>query len=376
MNGKGFFELLKLSFQKWGEDKASRLAAALSYYSVFSLAPLLVIVVAAVGFFYGEAAVEGRLVNEIEGAVGAEAASMIQTMIANARQSGGGVIATIASIVLLLFGATNLFSQLQEALNVVWNVQPKPGIGIAGMVRMRLGAFLLVIGVILLLVASLVATALLAALGDLMAGLFPGANILFTVVNWLLSLVIFAALFALIFKILPDVRLSWGDVFPGALFTALLFVIGKELIGLYMGQAAIGSAYGAAGSLVVLLLWIFYTAQIFLFGAVFTHLHIQQRGVEVQPDAIAVQLTERERIQQGMPRNETIQASLRPVEGPAAPPMRTEQRSRSHYLQEEDIPGLLARPRSPAQKSMAALAAILVALLGFSGAAFFRSRKS
>jgi membrane protein len=372
---KRIFELMKQAIKKWSEDKAGRLAAALSYYSIFSLSPLLVIIVVAVGFFYGEAAVEGRLVSEIEGIVGLEAAQMIQTMIANTSMTEGGIIATVISVVLLIFGATNLFSQIQESLNVVWNVQPKPGIGIAGMARKRLGSLVLVLGVILLLVATLVVTTVITALGDLITDLFLGATVVFMILNWLLSLAIITVLFTLIFKVLPDVKLHWSDVWPGALVTALLFLIGKELIGLYMGLAAAGSAFGAAGSLVVLLLWIFYSAQIFLFGAEFTYLYVKRQRAEIKPAPIAVFLTERERIQQGMPWQETIQASVEAQTGSPLASARDEERSRSHYLQMEDHPGILQKPRTPAQKSMAALTGIVVALIGLVSTALIRSRR-
>jgi membrane protein len=367
-------ELLKKTFKKWNEDKAGRLSAALSYYAVFSLAPLLVVLIAAAGFIFGEAAVQGRLVAEIEGAVGRDAAEMIQTMIANTRSSEEGIIATIIGLALLIFAAGGLFFQLQQALDVIWNVQPKSGIGISGMARMRLGSFLLILVVVVLLLASMVASVVLAALSDMLADLLPGGTILFYLVNWLLSFGITALLFAVVFKLLPDVNLEWKDVWPGALLTALLFVIGKELIGLYLGFAAAGSTFGAAGSLVVLLLWIFYSAQIFLFGAAFTYVYAVERGRVVEPAPYAVFLSERERAVQGMPRDALVKAVEGDLAGPHLPEGRTPDRSRSNFLQEERSAGLLQKPRTPADRSATALAGITAALITFVSAALLRRR--
>lgn len=374
MGIKEFFDLMKRAFKKWSLDKAGRLAAALSYYSVFSLAPLLVILIAVVGFFYGQAAVEGRLVSEIEGVVGLETAAMIQTMIANTREGGGGLLATVISVILLLFGATGLFSQLQEALNVVWKVQPKPGAGLAGMLKMRLGSFLLVLSAVILLIASLVASTVLTALDEQIASLFPGGNIVFLILNWLLSLTIITVLFALIYKILPDVTLSWREVLPGAIVTAGMFVIGKELIGLYLGMAAAGSAYGAAGSLAVLLLWIFYTAQIFLLGAEFTYLYVQEYGSTVVP------VQQAEFIPGGQPiQDRDSEGTAEPAwDNPNGTPVHTSIHAERYFPDDQER---VARPRSrsenrpAAQKSLNALSGIVLSLVGFAGAALVRSRR-
>jgi membrane protein len=353
MKNNPFIQQLKQSYQRWSEVKASRLAAALSYYTMFALAPLLVILIAGAGFLFGEAAVQGRLVTEIEGAVGAEAAEMIQTMVLNTRGTQEGLIASLIGIILLLFGAAGLFSQLQESLNIMWGVQPKPGGGIGKMVRMRLPSFVMVLFVALLLAASLVASTVLAALSGRLAGMFPGADLLFWALNWLVSFLAAAFLFALVFKILPDAQLEWKSIWPGAFLTALLFVVGKELIGLYLGLAAAGSAFGAAGSLVVLLLWIFYSAQIFLFGAAFTYIISRQRQGEVVPAPQAVQIPTRDRIVQG--EQVAPQSTEGESRGSLAP--------RPTYAHEEADGGQVRRPRTGAEKSLAALTGLTAALL-------------
>lgn len=308
MKVPAFVPLLKATFSKWTEDKVPRLAAALAYFTVFSLAPLLIISISIAAIFFGEDAARGQIVGQIQSLVGQEGAEAIESMIANANQVEGGVVATIVGIVTLLLGASGVFGQLQDALNTIWEVAPKPGRGIVNFIRIRILSFGMVLAIGFLLLVSLIASAVLAGLGTFMNGILPDLAPLWEVVNFVVSFGVITFLFALIYKVLPDVRITWGDVWIGAAFTAFLFTIGRTLIGIYLGSAAVGSAYGAAGSLVVILVWVFYSAQILLFGAEFTQVYARRYGSRIRPTSIAVPLTDEGRVQQGIPRTEYVKA--------------------------------------------------------------------
>ena len=267
MKLKDLWSLLKDTAKEWSEDKAPRLAAALSYYTIFSLAPLLVIVIAIAGLAFGQAAAQNRINAQIEGLIGQPGASAIQAMIASASNPRAGIIATVIGVVTLLLGAAGLFGQLQDSLNTIWEIQPKPEKGLGGLIKKRFLSFTMVLGIGFLLLVSLVITAALSALDNFTTNLFPGFELVFQIVNFLISFAVITLLFAMIYKILPDAKLGWRDVWLGAAVTALLFSAGKLLIGLYMGHASVTSSFGAAGSLVVVLLWIYYSAQILFFGA-------------------------------------------------------------------------------------------------------------
>jgi membrane protein len=367
--------LVKQTFKEFGEDKVTRLAAALSYFTVFSLAPLLVIVIAVAGFFFGEAAVQGRVVGQIEDLIGTQGAQMIETMIASTRDTGGGIAATAISVFLLLFGASGVFAQLQDAMNTIWEVQPKPNQGFVGVIKTRFLSFTMILGIAFLLLVSLVLSAAMSALGDLVIGLFPGANIVMAVVNILVSFLIVTLLFAMIYKILPDVEIAWSDVWLGAAVTALLFTVGKELIGLYLGRAAVGSTYGAAGSLVIILLWVFYSAQILFLGAEFTQVYANRHGSRIQPTGNAIRIDEEARIKQGIPHRETVEQGYLIAAGEPAGIQQVEEAPHSRYLQEEDHPGLLKRPRTGSEKAMTALAGLVAALLSVIGALILHGRR-
>ncbi|HEX9941950.1 MAG TPA: YihY/virulence factor BrkB family protein [Thermoanaerobaculia bacterium] len=294
MNVKSGFGLIKESFKEWRDDGALDLGAALSYYTIFSLAPLLLIVIGVAGIFFGREAVQGQLVGELRGLVGQQGGEAIQTMIANAGRERTGVLATVVGVVTILFGATGVFVQLQNSLNRVWNVKAKPEKGIWSFIRTRLISFGMVLGIGFLLLVSLVLTAAVSSLGTWAAGLLPGAEVLIQVVTFVLSFALVTLLLAMIFKVLPDVEIAWRDVWIGAVATALLFTIGKFLIGLYIGESAVASTYGAAGSLVVLLLWIYYSSQILFFGAEFTEVYASRYGSRIRPSEHAVPVVERE----------------------------------------------------------------------------------
>jgi membrane protein len=310
MSPSTFFSLAKETFNRWNEDKASRLAAALAYYTIFSLAPLLIVVLAIAGAVFGADAARDRLDNEIRGLVGQQGAEFIQEMVNNANQPAAGMIATIIGVVTLLLGAAGVFGQLQDALNTVWGVVPKPR-GLLGTIQQRFISFAMVLGVGFLLLVSLVLSALLAALDGWLNAQFPGGGIILRVINLVVSLVVITGVFAMIFKYLPDAEITWRDVGVGAFVTAVLFNIGKYLIGLYLGSSSVASVYGAAGSLVILLLWIYYSAQILLLGAEFTKVYALRFGSKIRASDNAVPMTYEARAREGMPTREQVDTIVR-----------------------------------------------------------------
>lgn len=302
------FDLLKTTFNEWNEDKAPRLAAALAYYTAFSIAPLLVIVIAVVGLVYGQEAARGQIVQQIQNEVGRDTAEIIQTMIENANSEPAGIIATVIGIVTIIFGAAGFFGQLQDALNTIWEVQPKPNRGIKDVIRERFLSFTMVLGIGFLLLVSLVISAVLSSLHNFVIGLLPGAQLLTQILNFVLSFGVVTLLFAMIYRVLPDVDLAWKDVAIGAVITALLFTIGKFLLSLYLGNSGVASSYGVAGSFVVLLLWVYYSAQILLFGAEFTQVYARRHGsLYIQPTENAMPVTAEQRAQEGRPRESEMQ---------------------------------------------------------------------
>lgn len=303
---KTLFNLLRETFNEWNEDKAPRLGAALSYYTAFSLAPLLIVIIAMAGFFFGQAAVTGRIQYEIQGLVGTQAAKAIQDMIANFYHPTAGLIATAIGLGTLLFGAAGLFGALQDALNTVWEVTPRPGQGLLPMVRHRLLSFTLVLGIGFLLLVSLLISAAISALTRLIPFPVPEQGLLLQLLNLVISFGVITLLFATIYKVLPDVYITWHDVWMGAVVTALLFSIGQLVLGLYLGRSGIASSYGAAGSFVVLLLWINYSAQILLFGAEFTQVYARHYGSRIQPSRNAIALSDTDRLRQGIPHAQMV----------------------------------------------------------------------
>lgn len=278
MNLKAVWGLLKETVKEWQEDKVPLLAAALAYYTIFSLAPLLIIVIAIAGLAFGEEAARGTLDNQIAGLVGTDGAKTIQTMIQSAYQPSSGIVASVISIVTLLLGASGVFAQLQEALNTIWEAPPKKGDGIGSMVKSRTLSFAMVLVIGFLLLVSLVISAALATVNSFFSSLLPGFDFLWQLVNFAISFAVITVLFGLIYRVLPDVKVPWSDVWHGAVVTSLLFTVGKWLIGLYLGHSSVSSAYGAAGSFVVVLIWVYYSAQILLFGAEFTQVYSKRFG--------------------------------------------------------------------------------------------------
>jgi membrane protein len=273
-----FVSTLKQAVRKWSDDKASRLGAALAYYALFSVAPLLIVAVGIAGLIFGEEAARGEIVAQIEDRVGPSVAGFLQDMMAGTR-GGTGVAATTIGAVLTLLGASGLFLQLKGALNVVWDVPPQATKGIANLLRTRAVAFASVLGFGLVLLAALVASSVVSALGDLASDdLAPLATLL----QWLSPIVMLGLLtivFALVFKVLPDATVPWSPIWRGAAFTSVLFTVGTFLLGMYLGSGAVGTGFGAAAALVSLVFFAYYSAQIFLLGAEFTYvLHMDMAG--------------------------------------------------------------------------------------------------
>ena len=281
---KPIFRLLKEAFREWQQDKVSLLAAALAYYTVFSVTPLLVIAIAIAGAVFGEDAAKGEIIQQINNLVGEQGAQVIEIGLANANQPQLGSMASLISLVILLVGASGVFAQLQEALNTVWDVKLKSGGSLWQFLRKRLLSFGMVLAIGFLLLVSLILSAILSGISNLEINLLPGWVSLFRLLNLAISLGMISLLFALIYKYLPDVKIRWQDVWVGAIITALLFTFGKFLIGLYLGKGSLGSAYGAAGSLIIFLAWVFYSAQILLFGAEFTQVYARKYGRTIRPD--------------------------------------------------------------------------------------------
>lgn len=280
--------LVKRAVSSWSDDRAPSMGAALSYYTVFSLAPVLVLVISIAGLAFGNDAAEGRIVGELQGLLGAEAAQVIQTMLAKANDRGSGVVSTVVGFVMLLVGATGVLIELQDAINTVWKVAPKPGSGIKGIIRERLLSFGIIVSFGFILLVSLIFSALLAGMGSMMSRFIPGWVVVGYVLNYAVVLGIMTALIALIYKVLPDVKIAWRDVWFGALATSLLFQLGKFAIGMYVGKASIASPFGAAGSLAVLLVWVYYSSQIILLGAEFTRVSALRRGARIEPSPHAI----------------------------------------------------------------------------------------
>jgi membrane protein len=290
MDWKAGWPMLKETAKKGMDDDVFSLGAALAYYTVFSLAPLLLIAISVAGLVYGRDAVQGRLVSEIQGVVGKQGAEAVQTMLAHDWRSGSGILPTVIGVVTILFGVSGVFGQLQSSLNKIWEVAPRPDRGIRGFLKVRFLSFGMVLGIGFLLLVSLVVSAALTAVSSYATGLLPGLSALFSVLSFIVSLVVVTLLFAMIFKYLPDARISWEDVWVGSAATALLFTIGKSLIGLYLGKSSVASTYGAAGSLVVLLLWVYYSSQLLFLGAELTQVYAKRYGQEIRPDRHAIRV--------------------------------------------------------------------------------------
>jgi membrane protein len=287
--------LVIASFKAFIEDRALTMSAALAYYTVFAMAPLLIMLISLASFFYGEDAINKKLFQEINGMVGNQAALQIQDIISNISIQNNSTIAVIAGVIILFIGATGVFIEMQESINQIWRVKAKPKKGWEKMLINRVLSFSLIISLGFLLIASLIINGLILALSDQLSQYFPDLTIfLINIFNAGLTFIIISALFAIIFKFLPDVEIGWQDVRVGALFTATLFILGKFVIGIYIEKVGPGSAYGAAASIIIILVWIYYTSAILYFGAEFTQVYSECDGGKIKPASYAVHIIQTE----------------------------------------------------------------------------------
>ena len=290
------FSLLKQTFQEWLQDKAPQLGAALAYYTVFSLAPLILVLLAIIGVIFRDdpAGAWHKITQQMSYFLDPSALQVVQNIAQKASQPGKSTIATIIGIALAVFGASGVFGQLQDALNTIWGVKAKPARGIWGFLRNRFLSFAMVAGICFLLLVSLAVEALLKGFSHYVQSVLPGGLVVALAVYLIFDFAVVVLLFAMIFKFLPDVKIQWRDVWIGAVMTAILFGIGKWVLGLYLGSGAAGSAYGAASSLITLLLWVYYSSQILLFGAEFTQVYAARAGRELKPSEYAVRVKTQE----------------------------------------------------------------------------------
>jgi membrane protein len=282
--------LLKTTATQWINDKCPQLGAALAYFTVFSLAPLVLILLAFFGLFFGSDHARDKIIEQLRYMIDPSGIQVIKDIASSAAKPQSGILATLLGVVVGLFGASGVFGQLQDALNTIWGVKAKPGAGPWAFLRARFLSFAMVAGVCFLLLVSLTVESVLRGLSTYLQNLLPGGHILALLLFLILDVGAVIALFAMIFRFLPDIKIGWRDVWIGASLTGLLFVLGKFILGLYLGSGAAGSAYGAASSLITLLLWIYYSAQILLFGAEFTQVYTHSYGSRIEPEDHAVRV--------------------------------------------------------------------------------------
>ena len=280
--------LTRAATRAWWDDDCTRLGASLAYYTLFAIAPVLLVATAIAGMVFGADAVRGEIVGQLDHLVGGEGALAVQSLLEGASQRRAGIFATVIGGITFVVAATGAFLELQVSLNTIWRVKPRPSGHFRAFVIDRLRSFGLVVAIGFLLLVSLSVTTALAVLNAWLFDLSPASSSLWNAASTFVSLVVTTGLFALLFKFLPDVRLRWRDVTTGAVVTAVLFTIGQQLIGLYLGQSNVASSYGAAGSMMILLLWVYYSCQILLFGAEFTRVFVQRHGAKAKPEPFAV----------------------------------------------------------------------------------------
>jgi membrane protein len=314
-------------FQEWNEDKVPRLAAALSYYTVFSLAPLLIVVIAIAGLFFGASAAQNQVIGQIQSLIGAQGAQLIAGVLSQTHTISSDLIATAIAIVTIVLGATGVVGELKDSLNTIWNVAPKPGGGLFRTVFDKFLSLGMVLGLGFLLLVSLVISTLLGAVGKWVGGYFGQWVFVAQIFDVLISFGGVALLFALLFKFLPDVKVAWRDVWIGALVTALLFTIGKYALGYYLSNSNLATPFGAAGSLVILFVWIYYAAQILFLGAEITQVYANVYGRGVHPASDAIALSDAARVEQGTKAPTSTPSKLpttvQPVIQPAPRPSQT-----------------------------------------------------
>jgi len=286
-----WLDILQQATRIWLDSNAFANAGSLAFFTLFSIAPVMIVIVSVIGVFYGQEAAQGQIAAQLQETIGPEAAQTVQTAVSQSSLKEGGLFATLAGLLAMLVGATTVFGQMQNSLNAIWAVVPKPSRNsIALLVRKRLTSLTIVLAVGFVMLVSLSLSVGLRVLLHNVQGWLPWYDTAFGILDLMLSILVASLLFATIFKVLPDVQLSWRDVALGSLLTAVLFTVGRSLIALYLSYTATASTYGAAGSLVLLLLWVNYSSLILLYGAAFTRAHLLARGISVQPRSVAVRV--------------------------------------------------------------------------------------
>ena len=333
------WSILKDTFKEFNEDNVLRLSAALAYYAMFSIGPLLVITVGVAGLVFGESSVRHQIQEQLRSMLGPNAEKTVTSMM-TAQKHGTSLITTILGVVALLFGAGGVFGQLQDALNTIWEVKPKRGTGIWGFIRTRFISFSMVLGVGFLLLVSMVISTFLSAATGALGNYLPIPISLAHILNALISLAVISLLFAMMFKYLPDVKVPLSKVWVGAIVTAALFTAGKYLLALYLGRASTTSAYGAAGSVIVILMWVYYASLILFVGAEFTQVYAKHTGARVVPTKYAEPITEEARSEEGIPHQQPSERPSRPRQVPFQPA--------PEPLAQNSMPGTVIR-RSPWQ---------------------------
>ena len=286
---KGFIEIFKNAFTGFSDDKVTKLSGSLAYYTIFSMAPLLIVIISLCGIFLGRDAVEGKIYGHLAGFVGADTAAQLQEIIKNASLAGKSKVAAIIGGITLLVGATTIFAEIQDSINSIWGLKPKPKRGWLKMIQNRFLSFSVIVSLGFLLLVSLGITSLIDGFSDRLKAHFPDVTVvLFYAINVFITLFVTTLIFGVIFKVLPDAKIKWKDVFAGALATAFLFMLGKFAISFYISKSNVGSTYGTAGSLVILLLWIYYSSLILYFGAELTKAYAVKYGSPIHPNDYAV----------------------------------------------------------------------------------------
>jgi membrane protein len=285
MNAKRFISMFQKTVGNWNKHEGPRLGAALAFYTVLSLSPLVILVVALAGLVFTRSTAQAHILGQVQAMIGPEGGKAVETMLINAQKPAAGLVGTVIGLLSLLFGASGVFTELRSVLNMIWDVNPEKTAGIVGMLRERFFSFGMVLSIGFLLLVSLILSTVLAAMGKFFGGLLPVPAPILVALNFTISFAGIAALFALIFRFVPETKVRWNDVWLGAIVTALFFTIGKTLIGFYLGKSGVGSTYGAAGSIIVVIVWVYYSAQIFFFGAEFTHTYAQDRLFAATPGA-------------------------------------------------------------------------------------------
>jgi membrane protein len=308
---KNFFprtrKVLKASFGGFVDDKVPKLSGSLSYYMIFSMGPLLLIIITVCSFFFGRDAIEGGVYRQLEGFTGKDTAAQLQEIIKNASLSGKTTVATVIGIITLVIGATSVFAEMQDSINMIWGVKAKPKKGWLKMLQNRFISFSVIISMSFLLLVSLGISALIESFGNYLQGRFPEVTVIFFyVLNLLITMIVTGFIFSIVFKVLPDAEISWKDVVAGAIVTTVLFLLGKFAISFYISKAEIGSTYGPAGSLIILIIWIYYSSMILYYGAEFTKAYAMEYGAPIHPAkyAVAVEQVEKEKENTSLQQNE------------------------------------------------------------------------